>query len=383
MERRTPQALKRRLVVVSSEVAMSDHIYNFSAGPAMMPPEVLEQAAAELRDVRGSGMSVMEISHRSSLFGEILADAESGIRRLLGLPKNYRVLFLQGGATLQFSMVPMNLLAPVDTAEYIVTGYWGKKAAKCAVQYGDVRTVYSGENSGFTTVPQQGEVRVSPNAAYLHYTSNETIDGVEFGYDLDAGSVPVVCDMSSDILSRPIDVEKYGLIYAGAQKNLGPSGLVLVVIREDLLDRSPHELPDLLTYKVLADNDSMANTPNTWAIYLLGLVCGWLEKQGGAAAIERVNREKARLLYEAIDKSDGFYSGRAAADARSQMNVTFSLPSADLDAKFVKEAEANGMSGLKGHRAVGGIRASIYNAFPLAGVEHLVDLMSEFARRNG
>jgi len=349
----------------------------------MMPPEVLEQAAAELSDVRGSGMSVMEISHRSDLFGDILAEAESGIRRLMNLPSNYRVLFLQGGATLQFSMVPMNLLAPVDTADYIVTGYWGKKAAKCAVAFGDVKTVYSSEDTGFTTVPEQGEIRVSPNAAYLHYTSNETIDGVEFPYDLDAGLVPVVCDMSSDVLSRSIDIEKYGLIYAGAQKNLGPSGLVLVVIREDLLDRSPRALPDLLTYKVLADNDSMANTPNTWAIYLLGLVCRWLEAKGGPAGIEQVNAEKARVLYEAIDKSDGFYAGRAERNARSRMNVTFALPNAELDAKFVEEAEANGMSGLKGHRAVGGIRASIYNAFPLAGVEHLVDLMSDFARRNG
>ncbi|KXJ98647.1 MAG: phosphoserine aminotransferase [Acidobacteria bacterium OLB17] len=369
--------------VILSESGMSEHIYNFSAGPAMIPAEVIAEAAAELASVRGSGLSVMEISHRSALFGEILEDALDRVRRLLNLPESYEVLFLQGGATLQFSMVPMNLLAPVDTAEYVVTGYWGKKAAKIASRYGEIKTIYSAEDKGFTAVPANGELRVSPNASYLHYTSNETIDGVEFDYDVDAGLIPVVCDMSSNILSRPIDIEKYGLIYAGAQKNLGPSGLVLVVIRKDLLDRSPRELPDLLTYKVLADNNSMANTPNTWAIYMLGLVCKWLEARGGPAGIDKLNEEKARLLYEAIDKSDGFYAGHAERTARSRMNVTFKLPNAELDAMFVKGSEENGMNGLAGHRAVGGIRASIYNAMPISGVKHLVEFMAEFARKNG
>jgi len=362
---------------------MSERIYNFSAGPAAIPTEVLERAKAEFLSVRGSGMSVMEISHRSKLFDDILGKAEKGLRAAMKVPENYRVLFIQGGATLQFSMVPMNLLSPDNSADHIVTGHWGALAVEEASCIGDINVVYSGAESGFSDVPKQGEVRFSKNASYVHYTSNETVDGVQFDYVLDAGALPVVCDMSSDILSRPIDVEKFGLIYAGAQKNLGPSGVVVVVIREDLLDWAPRRLPKQLTYKAYADNVSMPNTPNTWAIYLLGLTCDWLKEQGGAEGIEKVNREKARIMYEAIDKSDGFYKGRAKRSARSLMNVTFSLPTPELDAKFVEEGEKNGFSGLKGHRSTGGIRASIYNAFPLKGVEQFVDFMSEFERRNG
>lgn len=364
-------------------VEMSERIYNFSAGPSAMPTEVLERAKSEFMSVRGSGMSVMEISHRSPLFDDILQKAESGLRAAMKVPDNYRVLFIQGGATLQFSMIPMNLLSPDNSADHIVTGHWGELAVEEAGCVGDINVVYSGAADGFTGVPQQGEVRFSKNASYVHYTSNETVDGVQFDYVLDAGALPVVCDMSSDILSQPIDVEKFAMIYAGAQKNLGPSGVVVVVIREDLLDWAPRRLPKQLTYKAYADNVSMPNTPNTWAIYLLGLMCDWLDEQGGAAGVQKVNREKARIFYEAIDKSDGFYKGRAKRSARSLMNVTFSLPSPDLDAQFVEDALKNGFSGLKGHKSTGGIRASIYNAFPLEGVKKFVDFMSEFERKNG
>jgi phosphoserine aminotransferase len=361
---------------------MTTRIYNFSSGPAVLPEQVLQRARDEMMSLGGSGLGVMEISHRSKLFADVLEKAESGIRSLLKIPANYKILFLQGGATLQFSMVPMNLLPADGFAHYVITGSWGVKAQGEAARYGTVDTTFSGQNGDFRTVPSQDELQFDPNAAYAHYTSNETIDGVEFKYDLDAGGVPVVCDASSNILSKPVDIEKYALIYAGAQKNIGPSGVTVVIIRDDLLGRTPRDLPPLLTYKAIAENVSLLNTPNTWGIYLTSLVCDWLKDQGGVEAMEVRNREKAAILYDAIDSSDGFYSAHATREARSLMNVTFRLPTPDLDEKFCSEAETLRMDGLRGHRSVGGIRASIYNAFPKKGVERLVEFMKDFAGRN-
>jgi phosphoserine aminotransferase len=361
---------------------MTERIYNFSAGPAILPTPVLERARDEMLSFDDSGMSIMEMSHRSKRFGEVLELAESGIRSLLSVPPNFKILFLQGGATLQFSMVPMNLLASGQTADYVVTGAWGVKAFREAARYGTVTAVYSGEAGGYTTIPDEGSVRFDPNAAYVHYTSNETIDGVEFDYDLTADGIPVVCDASSNILSKPIDLEKYAFIYAGAQKNIGPSGVTVVIVRDDLLKRDPRDVPSVLKFSSLAEHNSMLNTPNTWGIYLVSLVCDWLKDQGGVAAMQKLNREKAAILYDAIDASDGFYTGHAERRARSVMNVTFRLPKPELDEKFVAEADAIGMNGLRGHRSVGGIRASIYNAFPKEGVERLVEFMKDFAAKN-
>lgn len=357
---------------------MNRKIYNFSAGPAILPQEVLEKAQRELLSFDGIGMSVMEISHRSKAFADVLERAESGIRDLLNVPHDYRVLFLQGGASLQFSMIPMNFLKA--RADYIVTGAWGDKAAKEARKTGPVNVIHSTEQSGFKTIPSQDEIRFSPDADYVHYCSNETIDGVEFNYDLEGGGIPVVCDASSNILSKPIDIEKYALIYAGAQKNIGPSGVTLVIIRDDMLGKVPEGQYSMLDYRAIAANDSMLNTPNTWGIYLVSLVCDWLGQKGGVAEIARLNARKAQILYDALDSSDGFYRGHADRDARSLMNVTFRLPSEDLETRFVAEATAAGFNGLKGHRSVGGIRASIYNAFPIEGVERLVEFMKEFNR---
>ena len=348
----------------------------------MLPVTVLERARDEMLSYRGSGMSIMEMSHRSERFGEVLAAAESGLRRLLNVPQDYRVLFLQGGASLQFSMVPMNFLAG-GTADYVVTGAWGLKAVQAASKFGNPNIVYSGEADGFRTVPSQEVLRFDRDAKYLHYTSNETIDGVEFMYDVDGDGVPVVCDASSDVLSKQIDIQKYDLIYAGAQKNIGPSGVCVLVIRESLLGRIADGIPSMLDYRTFAMNDSMPNTPNTWGIYIVSLVCDWLESLGGVPAIEKLNREKAKILYDCIDSSDGYYRGHAERSARSLMNVTFRLPSEELEIKFCAEAAAAGLDGLKGHRSVGGIRASIYNAFPIVGVERLVEFMKDFSARNG
>lgn len=348
-----------------------------------MPLPVLEKAREQLLSLNGIGMSVMELSHRSKQFANILAAAEQGIRDLLALPQNYRVLFLQGGAAFQFSMIPINFLGPGKSADYVVTGTWGKKAVDEATLCGTVNVIYSTEASGFKSVPEKDELRFSPGAEYVHYTSNETIDGVEFKYDLGAGSLPVFCDASSNILSRPMDIEKYAFIYAGAQKNIGPSGVTVVIIRDDLLDRVPANQHSLLDYRNIAANGSMANTPNTWGIYLISLVCEWLKGEGGVSGIHIQNEEKAEILYRCIDGSDGFYSGHAERNCRSSMNVTFRLPSPELDEKFATEAESEGLDGLRGHRTVGGIRASIYNAFPRKGVEALVDFMKDFAARNG
>jgi phosphoserine aminotransferase len=362
---------------------MTTRIYNFSAGPACLPLPVLEKAQSEMTSLGGIGMSVMEVSHRSKHFEPILESAGQGIRELLNVPDNYKILFLQGGATLQFSMIPINFLAREETADYVITGAWGKKAIKEAKRCGNANTIFSSADSGFKSVPAQDELNFSENAKYVHYTSNETIEGVEFKYDLDGGGIPVVCDASSNILSKPIDVSKHALIYCGAQKNIGPSGVTLVIIRDDLLAAVPENQHSMLDYRLLAANDSMLNTPNTWGIYIINLVCDWLKQKGGLAAMEKLNEEKAQILYDAIDGSDGYYTGHAEKSARSLMNVTYRLPSEDLEKQFCSEATAQGLDGLKGHRSVGGIRASIYNAFPKEGVEALVGFMKDFAQKNG
>jgi phosphoserine aminotransferase len=362
--------------------AMTERIYNFSAGPAVIPVPVLEEAGAHMLALPGVGMSVMEISHRSKTFDEIIQSAEAGLRELLDIPKDYAVLFLQGGASLQFAMVPMNFLSLDSSADYIVTGSWGKKAVKEAQKFGNVDLAANMADGGFTRIPNQVELQLNPGAAYVHITSNETIEGVEFKAEPDVGNVPLVADMSSNILSKPIPVEKYGLIYAGAQKNMGPSGVTVVIMRGDLLPRIREGLATMLDYNTHAKNKSLYNTPNTWGIYILDLVCKWLKEKGGLEAMQQENEEKAKLLYDAIDSTD-FYRGHADPDSRSMMNVTFRLPSEDLEKKFATEATAQGLDGLKGHRSVGGIRASIYNAFPKGGCEALVEFMKDFEKKNG
>jgi phosphoserine aminotransferase len=367
---------------MATTISSSTRIHNFSSGPAVLPLEVLEQVQQDLVALPGVGMSVLEISHRSTAFDAIIQGCEASLRALANIGKEYRVLFLQGGASLQFSMVPMNLLPPGGSADYIVTGVWSDKAVKEAKRVGTVRTVASTAAEKFTRVPKPAELSFDPNAAYVHMTTNNTIYGTQFHYTPDTGTVPLVADASSDIFSRPLDVQKYGLIYAGAQKNLAPSGVTLVIIREDLLSRTPSSLPTMLQYGVHAENASLYNTPPVFPIYVMGLVLGWLQKNGGLAAVERVNIRKAEKVYAEIDRT-GFYRGHAAADSRSRMNLTFRLPSEELEKKFVKESTAAGLDGLKGHRSVGGLRASIYNAFPESGVDALVQFMQEFERRNG
>jgi len=361
---------------------MTERIFNFSAGPAVIPVPVLEEAQRDMLSLPGVGMSVMEISHRSKTFDEIIQGAESGLRELLNIPKDYTVLFLQGGASLQFAMVPMNFLSLDSSADYIVTGGWGKKAAKEAQKFGNVDMAANMADGGFTRVPHQDELQLNPSATYVHMTSNETIEGVEFKTEPEVGELPLVADMSSNILSKPLPIEKYGLIYAGAQKNMGPSGVTVVIMREDLLPRIREGLATMLDYNTHAKNKSLYNTPNTWGIYILNLVCKWLKGKGGLAGIQQENEAKANLIYDAIDATD-FYRGHADPDSRSVMNVTFRLPSEDLEKKFASEATAAGMDGLKGHRSVGGIRASIYNAFPKEGCEALVEFMKEFEKKNG
>jgi phosphoserine aminotransferase len=361
---------------------MTERIFNFSAGPAVIPVPVLEEAQRDMLALPDVGMSVMEISHRSKTFDEIIQGAEAGIRELLNVPKDYQVLFLQGGASLQFAMVPMNFLSLDASADYIITGSWGKKAVKEAQKFGTADLAANMADGGFTRVPNQDELQLNPSAAYVHMTSNETIEGVQFKSEPETGDVPLVCDSSSDILSRPLPVEKYGIIYAGAQKNMGPSGVTLVIIREDLLPRIREGLATMLDYRTHATNKSLYNTPNTWGIYILNLVCKWLKEKGGLEGMQRENEGKAKLIYDAIDATD-FYRGHADPDSRSTMNVTFRLPSEDLEKKFTSEATAAKLDGLKGHRSVGGIRASIYNAFPHEGCEALVEFMKEFEKKNG
>lgn len=364
-------------------------IWNFSAGPATLPEAVLQQAQAELPDWHGIGAGIMEISHRGKHFTEVIQTAEADLRELLAIPKNYKVLFLQGGATLQFSAIPMNLLNG-RSADYIVTGTWSKKAHQEAMRIGKVHVAASAEAEGqpadgFIRLPRADELDLDAEAAYLHLCTNETIHGVEY-HDEAAlpqvpANVPLVSDMSSHILSRPVDVSRYGIIYAGAQKNVGPSGLTIVIVREDLMGHAGANVPRLLDYKAQVENDSMLNTPTTFSIYLSGLVFQWLKAQGGLASIAAINRQKAALLYDAIDNSQGFYSNPVAPECRSLMNVPFRLPSVEQEAEFVRASEASGFMGLKGHKSVGGIRASIYNALPLAGVEALVKFMREFAAK--
>ena len=357
-------------------------IHNFSAGPAVLPVEVLEQVQRDLLSLPGVGMSVLEISHRSAAFDEIIEGCEADLRTLASIPSTHRVLFLQGGASLQFSMVPMNLLPQGGSADYVLTGVWADKAAKEARRVGTVRIAGSTAEGNHTRVPRPEELSFDPSAAYAHYTTNNTIYGTEWHYRPDAGSVPLVADASSNIFSRPIDVAGHGLIYAGAQKNLGPAGVTLVILREDLLERTPKTLPTMLQYSVQAENKSLYNTPPVFAIYVIRLVAAWILKLGGLEAIEQANVRKAGKLYAEIDRT-GFYRGHAERDSRSRMNVTFRLPSEELEKRFVKESTAAGLDGLKGHRSVGGLRASIYNAFPETGVDALVQFMQEFERKNG
>ena len=357
-------------------------IFNFSAGPAVLPRPVLEEAQRDLVSLPGVGMSILEISHRSKAFDAIIQGAEADIRALAGVPDDYAVLFLQGGASLQFSMVPMNLLPEGGSADYVVTGSWSQKAVKEARRHGTVRIAATTEADNFVRVPDASEIAWDANAAYAHVTSNNTIFGTQFLTMPDSGSVPLVCDASSDIFSRPIDVAKYGLIYAGAQKNLGPSGVTLVIVRKDLLARSPKSLPTMLSYATHAENDSMYNTPPCFGIYILGLVAKWLKGIGGLTAIEAINERKAAKVYGEIDRT-GFYRGHAEQGSRSRMNVTFRLPSEALEGEFVKASTAAGLDGLKGHRSVGGLRASIYNAFPEEGIDALVSFMQEFERTKG
>jgi len=356
-------------------------VINFSAGPAALPLEVLEQAKAELPDWQGSGMSVMEISHRSKAFIAVAEQAEADLRELLEIPDDYAVMFLQGGATLQFALLPMNLSQPGEPLDYLITGSWSKKAAKEAGVVRETSIVADGTDSGYTDVPSQDSWNLNPEAAYFHYTPNETIGGVEIHEPPDVGTVPLVADMSSTILSRPIEVTRFGAIYAGAQKNIGPAGLTLVIMRRDLLDRVPADVPTIMRYKSHADGGSMLNTPPTFAWYLAGLVFQWLKARGGVAAMEEQNRSKAELLYGAIDASD-FYTNPVAVPYRSWMNVPFTLVKPELDGDFLAQAEKAGLTNLKGHRSVGGMRASIYNAMPVAGVRALVDFMAEFENNN-
>ena len=357
-------------------------VFNFSAGPAVLPEEVLRHAAAEMLDWHGSGMSVMEMSHRGKEFIAIADEAEALLRELMAIPSNYRVLFLQGGATLQFAMVPMNLLRGKKSADYVNTGEWSKKAIKEAQAFCRVNVAASSEDERFTYVPERARWKLDPDAAYVHMCTNETIGGVEFHWTPDTGDVPLVADMSSHILSRPVDVSKYGLIYAGAQKNIGPAGLTIVIMRDDLIGHAPKGTAGMLDYKVHADAQSMSNTPPTYAIYIAGLVFKWLKAQGGLPAIERRNVEKANLLYDYLGDSTVFRSPVRAAD-RSRMNIPFTLRDEALDAEFLKGAEERAMVQLKGHRSVGGMRASIYNAMPVEGVRRLVAYMKEFEARHG
>jgi len=359
-----------------------ERIFNFSAGPAILPLPVLEEAQRDLVSLPGLGMSVMELSHRSKPFEAIIRQAEADLRSVAGVPDDYKVLFLQGGATTQFSMVPMNLLGDGQTADYVVTGSWAKKALQEAKKVGATHVAATTEAEQFKRVPADAELSLTPGAAYVHMTSNNTIYGTQFHHVPTGGGAPLVSDASSDVFCRPVDVSKFGLIYAGAQKNLGPSGVTVVMIREDLLSRSAESLPSMLSYRTIAEADSLYNTPPTFGIYILGLVLKWLIGLGGLEAIGRINERKARLLYDELDRSD-YWRPHAAKDSRSLMNVTFRLPSEDLEKKFVKEATAAGFDGLKGHRSVGGLRASIYNAFPEDGVRALVDFMREFERTNG
>ncbi len=357
-------------------------VYNFCAGPAALPEKVLERASSEMLDWQGKGLSIMEMSHRSPEYVLVAKKAEQDLRDLLSVPENYKVLFMQGGATAQFAMIPMNLLRGNKSADYMNTGQWSAKAIKEAKNYCDVSVVASSEDKGFSYAPAQSRLKLNPDAAYVHYTPNETIGGVEFDYIPETGSVPLVADFSSSILSAQLDVSRFGLIYAGAQKNIGPAGLCIVIVREDLLGDVLASTPSTMDYKVISDNDSMFNTPATYSWYLAGLVFEWLKEQGGVSAMNEINVRKAKKLYGYIDESD-FYANPVTPHNRSIMNVPFTLKQDSLDAAFIKEADFKGLLNLKGHRSVGGMRASIYNAVTEQAVDALIEFMQEFAARNG
>ena len=358
-------------------------VFNFSAGPAVLPEAVLQQAQAEMLDWHGSGMSVMEMSHRGKEFLAIAEKAEADLRELMNIPSHYKVLFMQGGAAGQFAMVPMNLLRGKKSADYVNTGEWSKKAIKEAKIFAAVNVAVSGEATNFTTVPPPNTWKLDPNAAYVHYTPNETIGGVEFGFIPETGNVPLVADMSSTILSRPVDVSRFGVIYGGAQKNMGQAGLTIVIVREDLMGQAMPGTPSIFDYRITADNGSMFNTPPTYAWYIAGLVFEWLKKNGGLKAMGEINRRKAEKLYAFIDASDGFYRNPVEQQSRSWMNIPFTLKDPALDEAFLKGAKAAGMIQLKGHRSVGGMRASIYNAMPESGIDALIAYMRDFMQMQG
>ncbi|HHT06448.1 MAG TPA: 3-phosphoserine/phosphohydroxythreonine transaminase [Hydrogenispora sp.] len=362
---------------------MNERVYNFYPGPATLPLPVLEAAREELLAFQSSGMSVMEISHRSKQYEGLQNETADRLKRLLKIGDNYKVLFLQGGASMQFDMVPMNFLTPEKTADYLVTGSFAQKAAAEGKYFGQVHTAVDTKEENFRRIPDPAELKFSPNPVYVHITSNNTIYGTQWQTFPDCGDVPLVADMSSDILSRPFDAKPFGLIYAGAQKNLGPAGVTIVIIREDLLAKANPNLPVMYRYETFAKNNSLYNTPPTFSIYMVSLVLKWLEDQGGVEAIYKHNQEKAALIYDAIDQSSGFYQGHAEKNSRSLMNVTFRLPSTELEEKFVREATDQGLVGLKGHRSVGGLRASIYNAMSYEGCKALADFMKDFLAKNG
>ncbi len=358
-------------------------VFNFSPGPAMLPLDVLQKAKTELTDWQGKGVSVMEMSHRGKEFMSIAAQAEADLRDCMSIPDNYKVLFLQGGASSQFAMVPLNLMATTGKADYLLTGHWGKKAVAEGNRYGDVNVAIDTSDSKFTTIPARSDWNLQGDAAYVHYTPNETIAGVEFDAIPDTGDVPLVADMSSTILSRPIDVSRFGIIYAGAQKNIGPAGLTIVIIRDDLIGKAADSVPAMMNYQTHADSDSMYNTPATYSWYMAGLVFKWIKEKGGAAAMGEINQRKSKKLYDAIDNSGGFYSNPVDVAYRSWMNVPFILRDASLDEQFLATTKKAGLVQLKGHRSVGGMRASIYNAMPEAGIDALIDLMQQFQKDKG
>ncbi|SDT23019.1 phosphoserine aminotransferase apoenzyme [Paenibacillaceae bacterium GAS479] len=362
---------------------MTKRAYNFNAGPAALPLEVLQQAEKEFVDYKGAGMSIMEMSHRSKLFEGVNDEAEQLARELLQVPDDYSIMLLQGGASTQFAMVPMNLLSAGKTAAYVNSGSWAKKAIKEAKLIGETRIVASAEESRFTAMPNLSALDLSEDTAYLHLTSNETIEGTQLAAFPDTGNVPLIADMSSDIMSRPLNVSQFGMIYAGAQKNLGPSGATIVIARNELISSSPAGVPTMLRYDTHAKSKSLYNTPPSFAVYMVGLVLNWIKGKGGLAAVEQLNRTKTGLIYGAIDESGGFYRGVAQAESRSLMNITFRLQSEELEKLFIKGTEEHGFVGLKGHRDVGGLRASTYNAVPLESCQALADFMKEFQRTHG
>ena len=358
-----------------------DRVYNFSAGPSMLPLEALERAGAEITNYQGSGMSVMEMSHRSKVFQKIFDDTQAKFRKALNVPAGYKVLFLQGGASTQFSAVPLNLIGRTGRADYAVTGNFSKLAYKEALKYGEISVAATSEDQNHTYIPAQSQLKLDPQASYFYYCANNTIYGTEWQYVPETGEVPLVCDMSSDILSRPVDVSKYGLIFAGAQKNMAPAGLTVVIVKEELAGKELPYTPLMLGYKTMIDKDSMYNTPPCWCIYMLGLTLDWVESQGGVEGMERIKHGKAKLLYDVLDDSR-LFTCAAKPGSRSDMNVTFRSVSEELDAKFVAQATAAGFTNLKGHRNVGGMRASIYNAMPVEGVEKLAEFIRKFDREN-